>query len=121
MARATSLSKSSSARAHLPRLSSQTPTFPQPCSHSSHRRRSDLGESEGIDFVPLSKEAGELALDDVARLKELSDGAARALKAGEWSGGMDKETFAKHASELAGELRIRKRLIDLLIKGSKAP
>ncbi|KAK0560982.1 NADPH-adrenodoxin reductase [Tilletia horrida] len=80
-----------------------------------------LGESEGIDFVPLSKEAGELALDDVARLKELSDGAARALKAGEWSGGMDKETFAKHASELAGELRIRKRLIDLLIKGSKAP
>ncbi|KAE8196635.1 hypothetical protein CF328_g4079, partial [Tilletia controversa] len=79
-----------------------------------------LGESEGIDFVPLSKESGELALDDVARLKQLSDSATRSLKAGEF-GSMEKETFTKHASELAGELRIRKRLVDLLIKGSKAP
>ncbi|KAE8225725.1 hypothetical protein CF319_g1576 [Tilletia indica] len=79
-----------------------------------------LGESEGIDFVPLSKESGQLALEDVARLKQLSDDATRSLKAGEF-GSMGKEAFTKHASELSGELRIRKRLVDLLIKGSKAP
>ncbi|KAL9940516.1 hypothetical protein V8E36_000004 [Tilletia maclaganii] len=79
-----------------------------------------LGETEGIDMVPLAKETAELALDDVARLKALSDQAAKEAKEG-GSGAETKEARTKRASDLAGELRIRKRLVDLLVKGSKAP
>ncbi|KAK0553874.1 NADPH-adrenodoxin reductase [Tilletia horrida] len=79
-----------------------------------------LGETEGIDFVPLSKEMTDLALADVVRLKQISDQTAADLKQGNF-GTLTQEAFAKHASELAGELRIRKRLVDLLIKGSKRP